>query len=141
VAYTSNRPAAERTLYRAQDAALIAVGVAYQNRMKRALTGGYTSGDFVTGLSRNSVARTAPHDGPGGVRQVVVGTKLLYNLFWEVGHVNLFTRRFERVEKWRPTLLDSRADLQREYARVFGLVMARGSAPAAPPAAASEAAD
>lgn len=122
--YTSNRPAVEARLRRAQDAGLVAAGVLLQNRMKVALRRGYTSGDHITGRSVNAVARTAPHDTAGGGRGVEVGTSLLYNLYWEVGHVNLFTRRYERVEKWRPTLLDARADLQREYARVVALVLA-----------------
>jgi hypothetical protein len=134
--YTSYRATVEAQLRRAQDAGLVAASVMLQNRMKVALRKGYTSGDFITGRSVNAVARTLPHDVPGA-RQVEVGTSLLYNLFWEIGHVNRWTRKYERVEKWRPTLLDSRSDLQREFSRVFALVMQRS----APPAAASEAAD
>ena len=136
--YASRRPAAESALRRAQDAGLVAAGVLYQNRMKVALRRGYTSGDFITGRSVNAVARTNPSDAPGGGRGVRVGTSLMFNLYWELGHINLFTRRYERVEKWRPTLLDSRADIQREYARVFGLVMSRRPSS---PSASSEAAD
>lgn len=134
--YTSHRPQVEARLRRAQDAGLVAASVLLQNRVKVALRKGYTSGDFITGRSVNAVARTLPHDAAAGGRQVEVGTSLLYNLYWELGHVNLFTRRYQRVEKWRPTLLDSRTDLQREYARVFGLVM--GAQSVAP---SSEAAD
>jgi hypothetical protein len=27
-----------------------------------------------------------------------------YELYWEMGHRNAFTRRYERVEIWRPSL-------------------------------------
>ena len=136
--YVSHAAAAKARLRAAQDAGLVAASVLLQNRMKVALRKGYTSGDFITGRSVNAVARTRPHDADGGGRQVEVGTSLLYNLFWEIGHVNRWTRKYERVEKWRPTLLDSRTDLQREFARIVALVMQRS---AAAPAAGSEAAD
>lgn len=127
--YTSHRREAEARLRTAQDAGLVAAAVLLQNRVKAALTGGYTSGAFVTGRVRNSVTHTAPHPVPGG-RGIEVGTNLLYALYWELGHVNLYTRRYERQERWRPTLLDSRHDIQREFTRVFGIVMNRPVAPA-----------
>lgn len=140
--YRSHLPAVRDRLRLAADAGLTASGVLYANAVKRALTGGYTTGAFVTGRVRNSVAVTSPEPAPsgGGGRQVRVGSNLLYALYWEVGHQNLFTRHFERVEKWRPTLVDHRDAIRGEFARVFALVMRAGQNATAP-APSSEAAD
>jgi hypothetical protein len=43
---------------------------------------------------------------------VTIGTSTTavpYELYWEMGHQNAFTRRYERVEIWRPTLEANRA--------------------------------
>lgn len=140
--YSSNLPAVADRLRRANDAGLMAGAALYRNRMKVALARGYTSGAFVTGQNVEHVVSTAPMDAPGGGREVRTGTDLMYALWWEIGHVNLFvagggpeasnvrTHRighFVRVEKWRPVLVDSRTDIQREYERVFGLVMRGGA--------------
>lgn len=80
-------------------AGLTAAGYVYANTVKRALAGGYTSGDFVTGRVMNSVTVSEPEG-----NEVDVGTDVDYALFWEMGHHNLFTRKFERVEIWRPAI-------------------------------------
>lgn len=77
--------------------ALTAAGYVYANEVKRALAGGYTSGDFVTGRVLNSVTVGEPY-GP----YIDVGTDLDYAQYWEIGHHNVFTRKYERVEIWEP---------------------------------------
>lgn len=103
---------------------LVAAAYVLVNSVKRALKGGYTSGAFVTGNVINSVTRSAPMRGGMGW-SISVGTDLDYALFWEIGHHNLFTRRFERVEKWRPAFMDSREDLRAAYARTWEKAMAK----------------
>lgn len=93
-------------LHRGQDAGLTAAGYSMRNAVLRELRGGYRSslgnhGDFVTGTSLNHVT-VSDVKREGRVASIGVGTDLLYNLFWEVGHHNLFTRRFERDQKWEP---------------------------------------
>jgi hypothetical protein len=83
----------------AMAAGLTAAGYVYANEVKRALAGGYTSGDFVTGRVLNSVTVGEPHAGT-----IEVGSDLDYAMFWEIGHHNIFTRQFEQVEIWRPAL-------------------------------------
>ena len=100
--------------------AVRAGGYVYANAVKRKLAGGYTSGDFVTGNTTASVRVTEPQQTAEWV-EVRVGTDLLYNLFWEIGHRNIFTRRFERVEVWRPTLLEERE-------RIRAVILATASA-------------
>ncbi len=98
-----------------------------QNQVKRNLAGGYTSslknhGDFVTGLSLSSVTIGEPQIG-SDKNWIVVGTALLYNLFWELGHHNVFTRHYERDEKWAPAARTSRPAAIAAFNRVFKRVM------------------
>jgi hypothetical protein len=85
------------------DAGLQAAAYVYRDEVMRALAGGYTTGDFVTGRAMNSVAISEPYDVDDD-RAISVGTDLDYPMFWELGHHNIFTRRFERVEIWAPAL-------------------------------------
>lgn len=131
--YASNFAAVRERMEQARDAGLIAAAHVVINEVKRGLRGGYTSGAFVTGHVWNSVTRTDPLD-ENGVRVIRVGTDVMYALFWEVGHRNVFTRKFERVEIWVPALL-STADRQAlAFATVFARYMAETDRP-------SEAAD
>lgn len=108
---------------RAQKAALVAAALVYENAMKRALTGGYKQGTFVTGRVRSSVTHSDPYLLGGTQWAIRVGTNVLYALFWELGHMNLFTRRYERVEKWRPTAVEQRVAIAKRYAAVYRHVM------------------
>lgn len=113
---------------RASKAALIAAALVYENAMKLALTGGYKTGAFVTGRVRSSVTHGEPY--PLGPAQwaIRVGTNVLYALFWEIGHINLFTKRYERVEKWRPTLVEQRVHIAQKYSDVYRALMGSGGA-------------
>jgi hypothetical protein len=111
MSWTSNTARVTSALREAVGQGLSAGGHLYANAVKRGLRGGYTSGTFVTGTSVSSVQVTPP-EMAGGVLQVRVGTNLMYNLFWEIGHQNLFTGRFERVEVWRPALLANTAAIR-----------------------------
>lgn len=102
---TSNRAAVEARMSQAEEDALVGAAFVYRNAMEDALTGGYTSGAFYSGKQgvAGSVAVSEPQRDDRGA-YVSVGTNVIYAKFWELGHRNLFTRRFERVEKWRPTM-------------------------------------
>lgn len=95
----------------AVDAGLIAAGNVYANAVKRGLAGGYTSGDFVTGRVLNSVTVSAPYMDSGG-RVISVGSDVDYAMYWEFGHHNIFTRKYERVEVWRPALDEASAEIE-----------------------------
>ena len=88
---------------KAVQAGLVAAAEIYAGAVKEKLIHGYTSGDFVTGAAAASVNVSEPfQDAEGwGIR---VGSNLEYTLFWEMGHFNLFTGKYERVEHWRETL-------------------------------------
>lgn len=114
---------AKARLVEATRAGLLAAAYVVYNEVKSRLRGGYTSGAFVTGNVLNSVT-IAPPILEGNAMVVRIGTNVDYALFWEVGHFNLFTRRFERVEIWVPAFLDT-IEQQRQaflvaFARVWG---------------------
>jgi hypothetical protein len=102
-------------LAEATDEGLIAAATFVANDIKARLAQGYTSGAFTTGNIADSVTVSEPYDGAeasgdiavalrSGDRAIEIGTDVIYGKFWELGHQNIFTRRFERVEIWRPTL-------------------------------------
>jgi hypothetical protein len=115
----------------AQAAGLIAGGNVIRNAVRRELRGGYRStlghhGDFVTGNSINHVTISEPRfTADGG--SVTVGTDLLYNLYWELGHHNLFTRHFERDEKWRPAFMGSKDAARTAFIRVMRRTLFQGA--------------
>jgi hypothetical protein len=118
VAYKSNLAAVQAQMNRARDAGLIAAAQVVANRVKEKLAGGFTSGLFVTGNLLNSVTRTEPTD-ENGVRVIRVGTNVVYALPWELGHINLFSRKFERQERWLPALMETAQQQADAYARVY----------------------
>lgn len=121
--YQSNLPSIQAKMQQATDAGLIAAAQVVINKVKEGLAGGYKSGTFVTGNVLNSVNRSEPaRDATGAY--ILVGTDVMYALFWELGHANAWTRKFERKEVWMPALLSSRAEqlaaFQRVYQRFIG---------------------
>lgn len=114
----NNRKQVEAAIKQATIDGLNDAAQIYYNNMKKALRGGFTSGDFVTGNLINSVTRT-PVESDGTNARVRVGTNILYALFWEVGHHNIYTRRREREERWRPTLMSSLREMQRAIRNAF----------------------
>lgn len=122
MAYTSNMAVIAAKMRAANMAGLIAAADVLIAAVKRGLQGGFTSGDFDTGQLVESVERTEPDPVRG---EIYVGTKWMYGLMWEIGHVSTFSRQFERKEVWMPTFLSQRAAIQAAYARAFRSVMGR----------------
>ena len=123
--YQSNLPAVLAKMNAARDAALIAAAEVVRTEVKLRLRGGYTSGQFVTGNVWNSVKLSAPTDDPEG-RGVRVYTDVTYALYWEVGHLNTFTRKYERKEVWHPALLETAPQQMAAFNRVFARFMGEG---------------
>jgi hypothetical protein len=107
---------------RATDAALEAGANELVNGLKDmkplGLRGGYTSGDFVTGAVLNSIQATDPYT-EAGTRHIKVYTDVPYALYWEMGHINAFTKKYEREERWYPTLIRKDEDIMAAYSRVY----------------------
>lgn len=116
MAYRSNLPALSGRMEHARASGLIAAATVLVNAVKLGLRGGYTSGAFVTGNVVGSVTRSEPlvTVAEGSIR---VGTNVPYALYWELGHQNLYTRRFERKEVWYPALRDNGEQMRAAYAR------------------------
>lgn len=114
-----------RKYAQAVDAGLVASGYQYYNELKRRLAGGYTTGDYVTGNVLNSITVSPPFD-RNGVRTVLIGTSQTdppYPAYWEFGHFNIFTGRFERVEHWRESMLAAEGAMFDAFGRAFGRVL------------------
>lgn len=115
--WKSNIPEVLKRLEAAEKKALIACALILVNAVKRNHRRGFTSGKFVTGRMVNSVTRGEPFfDGVAWV--IVVGTNLLYDLFWTIGHHNLFTGKYERVDHWTPAFDDNITRMVETYARI-----------------------
>lgn len=111
---------------RARAAGLIAAAQVIINAVKRSLAGGYTSGAFVTGNVLSSVTKSDPRPTGDGEYQISIGTNVKYALFWELGHHNIFTRKYERVEVWLPAMLNNLDAAMLAFQRVYKRVMAGG---------------
>lgn len=120
-AWKSNLPELERRLADAQRGGLIGAAQVGLNAIRRALRGGYTSGEYVTGTSANSFTRTEPAQ-ENGVWSVRIGTPLLYPLFWELGWHDR-AGGFHRVEKIRPAIEDARGEMVAAYSRIVMRLM------------------
>jgi hypothetical protein len=109
---------------RATQAALRAAAQELINGLKEpkplGLRGGYTSGAFVSGNLLGSITPTDPQKDKGGWH-IFVGTDVEYAVFWdrERGHYNIFTRKVERQERWKPTLIRKMDDINEAYGRTY----------------------
>jgi hypothetical protein len=118
---------------RAVDAALEAAANELINGLKDekplGLNKGYTSGDFVTGDLLNSIQATNPYTS-AGTRHISVYTDLMYAVYWEYGHYNVFVAggsttiggndaAYVREERWYPTLIRKDEDIMAAYSRVY----------------------
>ncbi len=66
-----------------------------------------------------------PQEKAAGVKR---GKAWMVPLYWELGHYNVFTRRYERNEIFRPTGVDSTPALGVEYGKVVTRYLARWKA-------------
>jgi hypothetical protein len=52
-----------------------------------------------------------------------VGTKFIEALYWELGHRNAFTRKYERVQLWVPTAVENVARMQKTFSVIVARIM------------------
>lgn len=124
--WKSQTPLVKQRVGPASEAGLRAVAIPIAELIKTRLRRGYTSGRFVTSVSADAVQISEPIRSGSG-REVSVGTDLISNLQWEVGGINLFTRRYERVEIWRPIAFNNRDRAAEAFARTFKRAMETGA--------------
>ena len=120
--FISHLPRFKRNHARAVVAGLRAAAQVVVNEVRRNLRGGYTSGAFATGISLSAV-RFSDVILEYGVPTIRIGSHLLYNLYWELGHMSIYTRKFERVEVWVPAFLDTRDQQARAFAAAYKRTM------------------
>lgn len=85
----------------------------------------YKGGAFRSTLQvKQSIRTVGPTSTPSGY-EMLVGTKLIEALYWELGHRNLFTRKYERVELWVPTATREIGPIRQTFARVIARFMGR----------------
>jgi hypothetical protein len=124
----SNRGAVNDRMRDAAAAALAGAAQVYRNAVTEKLRnppeGGYTTGAWDHGMAgvAGSVAVSEVERTDNAVR-IAVGTNVPYAKYWELGHQNLFTRRFERVERWRPALEENVEAIRARFEALFGAVM------------------
>lgn len=83
----------------------------------------YKGGAFRSTLYvKQSVRRSDPEKEADGWA-ARVGTNKIQALYWELGHQNVFTRRFERVRIWEPTALANITTMREAFASVVKRIM------------------
>lgn len=126
--YTSHLGDVLARLERAQDAALVAAGEVVKAEVKKRIREQL----YDTGALFQSVNTTPPQSDASG-RFIMIGTSIsdpAYPLFWEIGHHNVFTRRFEHRPIWVPALLETRAQqLEMAHAAAAATLGGGGAAP------------
>lgn len=82
----------------------------------------YKGGKYRTGQVRQSIKATRPRWNGGWT--LLVGTKLVFPLYWELGHTNRFSGKYERVQIWQPTYLAQINAIQAEFGATLKRYMA-----------------
>jgi hypothetical protein len=117
VTWTSNVRAFADALERATAEGLEEAAQMLARVIREKVAAGYTSGKFATGASAATIqVIVKPGETPGEFK-VTIGTDSEVVAAWELGHHNLFTRQYERVEHWRRSAEDvaaRAADIVRE---------------------------
>lgn len=90
----------------------------YRSALAAKLARGYTTGRFTTGDAAGSlkIGQAGTID---GVPAISVSTADFKQRIWEFGAFNAFTRRYERKEYWRETLLEEGAVMSLAFHRAF----------------------
>lgn len=123
--YTSNLGTVLARMDEARRGGLVAAARVLHTEVRNGLRGGYKSGAFVTGNVVGSVTMSEPlvtvSEG-----SITVGTNVPYALFWELGHQNAWTRKYERKEVWMPALSANAERMRAAYWRVVRRVLEGG---------------
>lgn len=124
VRFDSNFPHAVAFLRDAHQGALAATALHAANQGRREARGGFKSGAFVTRGWQSITYALLP-----GVARV--GSTEKHFAYWQMGHHNVFTRRWERNEWLTRALTQNRGELERQAANAVGQVARRYALPTA----------
>lgn len=112
--FTSNLRGAVAAHKAIAHAAVEGACIAIRNQAKLNVRGGFKSGAFVTGRLFNDISYVIVWKGL--VPEGQVGTVIDYGAYWELGHHNVFTRKYERVPWLKPAFVTTAAQQQRNAA-------------------------
>lgn len=85
----------------------------------------YKGGAFRSTLQvKQSVRVLQPYKTPSGW-ETIIGTKHIEALYWELGHRNTFTRKYERRRIWEPAGISSTSEMRSAYGRMVARVMGK----------------
>ena len=101
----------------AEQAGLRAAAEVLQPAIQQQLQRGFTTGAFTTGSLAREVEVGMTQRGAETVAQV--GSPSLVALAWEVGHLNLYTGKYERVPVWERVLVETREAQAQAFAQAF----------------------
>lgn len=93
---------------------LKAAAITLQDIIRQELEEGYTSKQYSKGIVAQTVVRGRPT-----TRKIWVGSPSTVANLWELGHVNQFTEKYERVEVFRPSLEQNARELAWIFATRF----------------------
>jgi hypothetical protein len=126
VSVTDNR---RQAVARAENAAQLGLAAA-ANVLRNAVVKEFGSNYYKGGAFRSTLFvkqrtyyLTPYRSSDGGGWETQVGTPVMQALYWELGHHNTFTRKYERVRIWEPAGLASTGAMRSAYARVVARVM------------------
>jgi hypothetical protein len=116
-----------RVMDRYRDAARMGMDAA-ANHLKVSVQKAFGSWYYKGGRFRSTlqVKQSIRRDGPtwaGKGWEATVGTNKIEALYWELGHMNTFTRKYERVEIWVPTGAREVQAMRDTFARVVTRMM------------------
>ena len=102
---------------------------AASNHLRVSVVKAFGSWYYKGGAFRSTlyVKQSIRRDGPtwaGSGWEATVGTNKVEALYWELGHINAFTRKYERVQIWVPTGAAEMQAMQTTFARVVARDMA-----------------
>jgi hypothetical protein len=84
----------------------------------------YKGGAFRSTLQvKQSIRKLMPYRSASGAWETIVGTKFIEALYWELGHRNAFTRRYERVQLWVPAATANVERMRKTFAVIVSRIM------------------
>jgi hypothetical protein len=114
VRFTMHLPRARTAIRAGVDAFLRAAADAYRSALLTKYgehRGGYTSGEYATGATVQSIQASEPYAADSGGRAIAVFTDDVVAVYWTLGFQHAGANgQYHRVDHWSPAMLDSADD-------------------------------
>jgi hypothetical protein len=113
--FTMHLPRAREAIGAALGAFLVAAADAYRSALLTKYGehgGGYTTGQYATGATVQSITASEPYVSDSGGRAIAVFTDDKVAVYWTLGFQHAGANgQYHRVDFWTPAMLDSSADM------------------------------